>query len=551
MAVGTDRPKANDVFQAVAPLAAKGWKLVDLHGVREDGTCACDKGAACGTPGKHPASGYGWQFKATSDEETILSWFEDEPDVLPNVGVRLGKTSGIIDVEVDSPEAEATLKRYGLDKIDTPTYRASRGCHRVFLYEDDMPDVGVVKVDQLEVRLGGGDKAAQSVMPPSRHRTGIQYQWLPGMSPEEVDPAPLPPEFKAAIKATSKASGSGCVRDAMNKLTGDKKLGPGERHQFLLGVVSGLVFNERDLSRPSARSEVLALLEGVNATRCEPPKSHKELEDLVDSQFSFYSRARAHGMPNVRSTDEGAQEAVDGALDPWEVHGLGLDEGLWNPGRWRLTIVHSDPVRYRLCIGEGSRINLNTEEFLHAGKVARRILEATATVNMLDPTPKKWEDAWSGYNRKHNGVWEPVRGLCPQLMDQPYVANEYPSVEHRRSATVAGLLLDNLSRPRKPSDEKDIKPSGGSAKWLFHEGTPELWFHWVTVWTEINAEAELPVTPREKQDLEEQLLAGLGVEKFTYIQPRNASSGRKRFLRWSDRHLEVLARLAGLDEVGV
>ena len=292
-------------------------------------------------------------------------------------------------------------------------------------------------------------------------------------------------------------------------------------------------------------------MSSVNTTHCDPPKGHQELEDLVDSQLCWYSQARARGIDNVRSTDEGAQEALDGARHPWEVHGLGLDEGLWTPGRWRLTVVHSDPVRYRLCIGEGSRINLSAEEWLSPAKVARRILETTTTVNMLDPTPKKWDDVWSGYNRRNNGQWESVRGLCPQLMEPPYIGHEYPSAEHSRSATVAGLLLDNLSRPRKPSDENDTKPSGGSAKWLFHEGTPELWFEWRTVWTEINAEAELPATSSEKLDLEERILAGLGVEKFTRKQPRMPGGGRKRFLRWSDLHLNVLARLAGLDEAGL
>jgi hypothetical protein len=553
MTAGTDRPKAREVFTAAAEVARKGIQVVKLYGVKDDATCTCGKGSACDSPGKHP-KGNDWPSRATTDEEVISDWFDysdSNENNRVNIGVKLGKVSGVIDIEFDSPEAEATLKRYGLDKIETPTYTASRGAHRLFLWDEDLPDVARVKVDSLEVHIGGDGKGVQSVLPPSWHRTGTQYAWVLGLSLDEVDPAPVPAHFKAAIKANSKEGGSGCVRDAMKKLTGNKKLGPGERHQFLLGVVSGLVFNERDLSRPSARSEVLALLEGVNATRCDPPKSQQELEDLVDSQFRFYSDARAHGMPNVRSTDEGAQEAVDGARDPWEIHGLELNDGLWNPGRWRLTVVHSDPVRYRLCIGEGSRINLNSEEFLHARKVARRILEATATVNMLDPTPKKWEDAWSGYNRRNNGHWESVRGLCPQLMEEPYVAHEYPSAEHSRSATVAGLLLDNLSRPRKPSDEKDTKPSGGSAKWLFHEGTPELWFEWKTVWKEINAEAELPVTSPEKQDLEERLLAGLGVEKFTRTEPRMPGGGRKKFLRWGDRHLNVLARLAGLDEVGL
>jgi hypothetical protein len=60
----------------------------------------------------------------------------------------------------------------------------------------------VVKVNGIEVRLGGN--AGQSVSPPSRHRSGVQYQWLPGMSPSDVDVARLPKAFKQAMFAENK-----------------------------------------------------------------------------------------------------------------------------------------------------------------------------------------------------------------------------------------------------------------------------------------------------------------------------------------------------------
>jgi hypothetical protein len=105
--------RAQEVFQSAAAVAGKGWKIVKLHGVKDDATCTCHKGSECPTPGKHPAGGADWQSRATSDEDQISDWFDysDENEShRVNVGVRLGKTSGIIDVEVDGPEAEETLK---------------------------------------------------------------------------------------------------------------------------------------------------------------------------------------------------------------------------------------------------------------------------------------------------------------------------------------------------------------------------------------------------------------------------------------------------------
>ena len=149
-----------EMFASGALLASRGIYCVRLYGVTDDFTCTCGKGAGCATPGKHPR-GEGWQHLATVNEDEIAEWAFGEGASRWNLGARLGKQSGIIDVEVDGPEAQAELERWGLHLIDTPAYKASRGEHRWFAYQDDLPDVGVVKIGPLEVRIGGGGKASQ------------------------------------------------------------------------------------------------------------------------------------------------------------------------------------------------------------------------------------------------------------------------------------------------------------------------------------------------------------------------------------------------------
>jgi hypothetical protein len=51
-----------------------------------------------------------------------------------------------------------------------------------------MPTAAVVHVDELEVRIGG--RAAQSVLPPSRHPSGSVYEWM--VRPSDVPVAAFP-----------------------------------------------------------------------------------------------------------------------------------------------------------------------------------------------------------------------------------------------------------------------------------------------------------------------------------------------------------------------
>jgi hypothetical protein len=51
----------------------------------------------------------------------------------------------------------------------------------------------VVKLGMLEIRLGG--RAAQSVLPPSRHPDGTVYEWI--VSPQDVAVAAFPAQLLA------------------------------------------------------------------------------------------------------------------------------------------------------------------------------------------------------------------------------------------------------------------------------------------------------------------------------------------------------------------
>ena len=124
-----------------------------------------------------------------------------------NVGMCLG-VCGIIDIEADSPEQEAVvLELFGDDIPVTPTYQSIRGKHRLFAWHPSFDEIakierrdsetgniryGVGSYDtkgsngvKLGIRLGAGDYAAQSVIPPSNGR-----KWL--VSLDDCKPAAIP-----------------------------------------------------------------------------------------------------------------------------------------------------------------------------------------------------------------------------------------------------------------------------------------------------------------------------------------------------------------------
>lgn len=131
--------------------------------------------------------GTAWQHRSTSNPADVARWLAAGD----NVGLLLGPDSGVIDVEYDDEPGLAQLSDFGILDIATPTWRSSRGEHRLFRWADWMPPMACTKIGALELRLGG--KAAQSVLPPSRHPSGVAYEWI--VRPGEVDVAEFPVEL--------------------------------------------------------------------------------------------------------------------------------------------------------------------------------------------------------------------------------------------------------------------------------------------------------------------------------------------------------------------
>ena len=118
-----------------------------------------------------------------------------------NVGAIMGpRSGGLTDVDLDCPEA-VKLAPYFLPATNSVYGRAGkRRSH--YLYKCSDPDrKAVIKLNDerkagiVELRLGGGGKGAQSVMPGSQHKTGELYEWDDDAEPAQATCA----ELKAAV----------------------------------------------------------------------------------------------------------------------------------------------------------------------------------------------------------------------------------------------------------------------------------------------------------------------------------------------------------------
>ena len=131
--------------------------------------------------------GAGWQHRSTNSPEEVWRWRA----LGSNVGLLLGPDSGVVDVEYDVELGRDQLSDFGILDLPTPTWRSARGEHRLFRWEPWMPQTAVLKTGWLELRIGG--RAAQSVLPPSRHPDGVAYEWI--VSPADVDIAGFPAQL--------------------------------------------------------------------------------------------------------------------------------------------------------------------------------------------------------------------------------------------------------------------------------------------------------------------------------------------------------------------
>lgn len=548
------------IFRAAVTYAANGWRVLPIYGMAPDGkTCSCRNGYSCGTPGKHPVHRE-WQKTASIDEDEIAEWWDGGPSE-PNIGVALGEQSGIIDIEWDCDAGKATAEVFGLTSIDTPTYQSHRSEHRLFRYDPRLPQQAVVKFNGLEIRIGGGDKGAQSVFPPSLHASGVRYRWKYGFSPDDVGVAEIP---EPLMQAVLNKYGGGVQREPVSSIL-HKGASSGERHTSMVRIIASTLLKMINPHDAQEQQDTLLMAKALNTSICDPPLGDKEVESIWRGQLAWAIKVRASGggpehlqaclsahEKNGFSVDSDSGSAEPPASDaPFTLTGLEYRDGEWFPGQWRLKVVHGHPVSYVLSIPTYSGgdvrmvdVTLNAEQYRSASQVAQAVLESTHTV-ILDEVPEEWGQIWSGRGKRKGQA--AVRGLKAKLMD---VANsEEAAAEAMRFAKVAEWFLASVSSTPPPRDEdRDGEPeAGGRPAWVRNaEGLWELWFSWSQVWEDAD-KGRRRILEGDQADLKRRILDITGEDDFPRSRHKAAGGVYKRYIRWTEKHIRALEQLASGD----
>jgi hypothetical protein len=122
-------------------------------------------------------------------EKDIANW--DQSDF--NVCIATGSASGVVAVDIDSPQAEELVA--SLDLPVTPTVRTARGRH--LLFKDPgyrVPNRTNVKGVKLDIRGDGG----YIIGPGSIHPSGWVYEWE--VTPDEVPFAAFPEQLAVLLQ---------------------------------------------------------------------------------------------------------------------------------------------------------------------------------------------------------------------------------------------------------------------------------------------------------------------------------------------------------------
>jgi hypothetical protein len=558
------------MFKACALYLSKGLILVRVHGIWPDGRCTCGrKDHAIGKSGerncgKHPV-GDDWASRVAQTEDDILEWLED--GIPFNVGCLLGPKGGMIDSEDDDEAARQFRKSIGMDDLETPTWTSGKSTHQLTRWDDCLSECkGTASPGGLEVRMGAGEASIQSVLPPSWHRSGVQYSWKPGFSLDDVEIARTPKALLVALSnGAGRSAGKPDEKPASTMLFG--KIPDGHRHRAILRWSWFKIVNQRnplDRTMQEITTREILLL---NKENCQPPADEKHVRQIIADCLEHYRRRKETGWsPADADAEESAVEreldniaaAEDGKKKPppgsgFELYGLkkvtvGKTEA-YEPGDWRIEMIHSDPPEIVLCVPlwEATpcrgRIHMTFDTFRSAPKVAAAVFTATRAY-ILDGDAGRWQKIWKGHDACKANGFQAVPGLMELLMARKREEDDIAvGTSSLRYAQLAGYVLQVIKKATTPKSEDNPEPNeSGRPCWV----TPdELWLQWGKIWEDIGRSHD--VVPGERNRVRAKLLEIMGQRDFDHRRHR-FESGRLEYVVFTREWLAALERLSAGDD---
>lgn len=463
----------------------------------------------------------GWQERATSDPDRVRGLWKARPTA--NVGMRTGRESGVVvvDVDVDLPEdeskaefwarveeedpdalerleevrrrMEAIREEYPTDRI----YRSGSGGYlMVYRYppglgdEDEVKNRARVGGEAVDVRGDGG----YIVLPPSIHPdTGAAYEVL-----EDGEPGPTAPEF--VLNGAGPGDSTEARREA-ERARGMTTLWTGVAHGGRNDACASLAGSLAGRGVPE--EEAVQILLAWNLRNEPPIGDHSDDDEPAEVEIprtvaSIYRKERERRereddgltMADLEIWDAGDLMRADLPEPGWVAEGfmpkdtLGIHAGLFDTGKsWFALQIMMDvalgravfdhfpvpnPMRSLVLLGEGTAVT--TRSRLH-------LLARAQGVN-----PEDMEDsvrivrAPDGIRLGNQGHGELIRQLVREhgsdiLWFDPFVeflgGSEGDDVDLneavgflRRLRDKLGITVQAMHHARQPSDQDAGRPPG-------------------------------------------------------------------------------------------
>jgi|GEM_PF-2291801 len=172
----------------------------------------CGPACGCKAPGKRPwdptakSHMVGWQQRGVPTAAEVDAWLGAAGADRANLGCLTGH--GLVWLDVDGPEGERRLAEI-LGPNPPATWEFSRGpnSRRLVYSVPDGMAVPTIGGDGGHAGLRILGDGAQSVLPPSRHRSGDVYTWAPGRNPWTFGPAAPAPAALLELLTGHRAKG--------------------------------------------------------------------------------------------------------------------------------------------------------------------------------------------------------------------------------------------------------------------------------------------------------------------------------------------------------
>lgn len=225
--------------------------------------------------GKTPLTQHGGK-DATDDPDQVGQWWTRWPDA--NIGIATGEGAVpllVLDVDVghDSGyDGLQTLNELEAEHGKLPETWVCRtgggGLHYYFKCADPGITVGANVLPGLDFRGRGG----YVVAPPSIHKSGKHYEWLPDGDPANGAPLAELPDWLAYILRKGKPA-----TDEPRAAGDPATISEGQRNAEMFKLACSL------RARGLTETEMLAAMLQINEGRCDPPLSEDELKTICHS----------------------------------------------------------------------------------------------------------------------------------------------------------------------------------------------------------------------------------------------------------------------------